>query len=83
MEARLSVDALCRWEREGVPKGIFPGKYDWAGDPTTGDCSLLISDAELEFDDGAWQCSVTPSKFKARDALVSGLWLSDLSVIWL
>ena len=82
MEARLSVDALCRWEREGVPKGIFPGKYDWAGDPTTGDCSLLISDAELEFDDGAWQCSVTPSKFKARDALVSGLWLSDLSELY-
>ena len=62
-----------RWEREGEPLGIFPGKYDWAGDLKSGDCSLLISDADLEFDDGAWQCSVSPSRFKARDALVSGL----------
>ena len=54
-----------------VPKGIFPGKYDWAGDVSRGDCSLLISDAELEYDDGEWQCSVTPSRFKAQDALVS------------
>ena len=67
------MTGCCRWEREGVPLGLFPGKYDWAGDLSSGDCSLLISDAELEFDDGAWQCSVTPSKFKARDALVSGL----------
>ena len=64
-------DVCCRWERAGVPKGIFPGKYDWAGDVSRGDCSLLISDAELEYDDGEWQCSVTPSKFKAQDALVS------------
>ena len=54
-----------------MPKGIFPGKYDWAGDVSRGDCSLLISDAELEYDDGEWQCSVTPSRFKAQDALVS------------
>ena len=67
------LTVCSRWEREGVPLGIFPGKYDWAGDVSSGDCSLLISDAELEFDDGDWQCSVTPSRFKARDALVSGL----------
>ena len=54
-----------------MPKGIFPGKYDWAGDLSRGDCSLLISEAELEYDDGEWQCSVTPSRFKAQDALVS------------
>ena len=54
-----------------MPKGIFPGKYEWAGDVSRGDCSLLISDAELEYDDGEWQCSVTPSRFKAQDALVS------------
>lgn len=61
----------CRWEKEGVPTGIFSGKYEWAGDVSSGDCSLLIKDAEVEFDDGAWQCSVTASSFKARDALVS------------
>jgi len=63
----------CRWEKEGVPTGIFSGKYEWAGDVSTGDCSLLIKDAEVEYDNGAWKCSVTASSFKARDALVSSV----------
>ena len=63
----------CRWEKEGVPTGLFSGKYEWAGDVNAGDCSLLIKDAEVEFDAGSWQCSVTASSFKARDALVSAV----------
>ena len=54
----------CRWRREGQPVGMFPGKYEWSGDHESGDCSLLIKDAELDYDDGHWQCSVTPSRFK-------------------
>ena len=65
----------CRWERDGQPVGIHPGKYIWAnpdeGAAESGDCSLKILDANLEFDDGVWQCQVTPSSFQLRDSLIS------------
>ena len=62
MDLRLKL--YYRWERGGVPTGIFPGKYEWAGDRGQGDCSLLVRDADREFDDGSWQCSVSPSSFQ-------------------
>jgi len=61
----------CSWEKDGRPVGIFPGKYEWADDPKSGDCSLTVKDANLEYDDAVWQCQVTPSSFQARDALIS------------
>ena len=61
----------CRWERDGIPIGIYPQKYEWSSTPETGDCSLKVTDASLEYDDGVWQCQVTPSTFNAKDALVS------------
>ena len=42
----------CRWEKDGSPVGMFPTKYEWAGTPETGDCSLRVLSAELEYDDG-------------------------------
>ena len=72
----LNKRGECRWERDGQPVGIHPGKYEGAGpnkgpsaDP--GDCSLKVLDASLDFDDGVWQCQITPSSFKTRDALIS------------
>lgn len=66
------------------PASIYPGKYEWAGQngrvvqggeaPSSledGDCSLRILNANLEYDDGVWQCQVTPSAFNTRDALIS------------
>ncbi len=61
----------CRWEKDGAPVGIYPTKYEWAGSPEAGDCSLKVFDANLEYDDGVWQCQVTPSSFSAKDALIS------------
>jgi hypothetical protein len=61
----------CRWEKSGNPIGIFPGKYEWSGNPDEGDCSLRVFNSSLEYDDGVWQCQVTPSSFKAKDALTS------------
>ena len=61
----------CRWEKDGTPVGIYRGKYEWSGNPETGDCSLRIFDAQLQYDDGVWQCQVTPSSFLVRDALIS------------
>ena len=61
----------CRWEKDGTPVGIYPGKYEWAAKPESGDCSLKIKNASLEYDDGVWQCQVTPSSFLSKDALIS------------
>ena len=66
-----SKQGECRWEKNGIPIGIYPGKYEWAGRPETGDCSIRIIDASLEFDDGQWECQVTPSSFNSNDALLS------------
>ena len=51
--------------------GIYPTKYEWAGLSEKGDCSLKILDANLEYDDGVWQCQVTPSSFQSKDSLIS------------
>ncbi|CAB4060313.1 unnamed protein product [Lepeophtheirus salmonis] len=61
----------CRWEKDSSPIGIFPTKYEWAGAPGTGDCSLRVLNSSIEFDDGVWQCKVTASSFSAKDALIS------------
>jgi len=61
----------CRWERDGDPVGIYPTKYEWSGNPEDGDCSLKILDSSLEFDDGVWQCQVTPTNFLQKDSLIS------------
>ena len=66
----LNKKGECRWEHDGSPIGIQPQKYEWSS-TETGDCSLRIIDASLEYDDGVWQCQVTPSSFSAKDALVS------------
>ena len=49
---------------------MFSGKYEWAGDRASGDCSLRILDSG-EVDDGKWECQVTASSFTAHDALSS------------
>ena len=66
----LNKRGECRWERDGKPVGIHKGKYEWAG-TEAGDCSLRVFNASLEFDDGVWQCQVTPSEFNSRDSLIS------------
>lgn len=61
----------CRWEKDGDPVGMYPTKYEWAGNPEDGDCSIKIMDATLEYDDGVWQCQVTPTNYLNRDSLIS------------
>ena len=67
----ISKKGECRWERDGDPVGIYPTKYEWSGNPEDGDCSLKILDSSLEFDDGVWQCQVTPTNFLQKDSLIS------------
>ena len=67
----LNKKGECRWEKDGTPVGIYPHKYEWSSSPENGDCSLRILDANLEYDDGVWQCQVTPSSFSVKDALIS------------
>ncbi|CAG7820210.1 unnamed protein product [Allacma fusca] len=62
----------CSWQKDNKPVGIYHGKYEWAtGTPDSGDCSIRIMNAALEYDDGEWECQVTASDFAAQDALTS------------
>ena len=38
----------CRWEKDGNPVGIFKDKYEWAGNVSSGNCSLRILDSSSE-----------------------------------
>lgn len=60
----------CIWQKDRKPVGVHPEKYEWAGG-REGDCSLLVKRASLEFDDGEWECQVTPGDFTRQDALTS------------
>lgn len=52
--------------------GMYPHKYEWSsGTQQNGDCSIWIRAAQLEFDDGNWECQVTASDFHTQDALTS------------
>ncbi|XP_058821539.1 uncharacterized protein LOC131683518 isoform X1 [Topomyia yanbarensis] len=69
---------VCSWQKDNKPVGIYPKKYEWASQygitQTThvgGDCSLWVRAAQLEFDDGLWECQVTASDFTTQDALTS------------
>ena len=59
----------CRWQKDGKPVGMHPGKYSLA--PAEGDCSLSIQDVDIRLDDGQWQCQVTATSFISQDALAS------------
>ena len=65
-----SMKGECRWEKDGVPVGLYPGKYEMAGQEE-GDCSLRILAASMEYDNGVWQCQVTASDFTQKDTLIS------------
>ena len=65
-----SMKGECRWEKDGVPIGLYPGKYEMVGEKD-GDCTLRILAASMEFDNGVWQCQVTASDFKQKDTLIS------------
>ena len=60
----------CIWQKDRFPVGMHPDKYEWAGG-RDGDCSLVIKRASLDFDDGYWECQVTPGDFVKQDALTS------------
>ncbi|XP_049818433.1 irregular chiasm C-roughest protein isoform X2 [Aethina tumida] len=62
----------CSWQKDNKPMGMYPHKYEWAStNQLNGDCSIWIRAAQLEFDDGSWECQVTASDFHTQDALTS------------
>ncbi|XP_034948743.1 hemicentin-2-like [Chelonus insularis] len=65
----------CIWQKDRKPIGMYPDKYEWANgqgnDRNDADCTLLIRRASLDFDDGIWECQVTPGDFTRQDALTS------------
>jgi hypothetical protein len=60
----------CIWQKDRKPVGMHPDKYEWVRGRGS-DCSLLIRRASLDFDDGFWECQVTPGDFTRQDALTS------------
>jgi hypothetical protein len=66
-----SMKGECRWEKDGVPVGLYSGKYEMNGSVESGDCGLSILGASIEYDNGVWQCQVTASDFKQKDTLIS------------
>jgi hypothetical protein len=52
---------------------FIPGKHEWAGDESAGDCTLKILNAEGGTDEGHWSCHVSPSEPSAGDALETAL----------
>ncbi|XP_049831432.1 irregular chiasm C-roughest protein isoform X1 [Schistocerca gregaria] len=67
----INKKGTCSWQKDNKPVGIYEKKYEWAGARDQGDCSLLVRAATLEFDDGEWECQVTPSDYTTQDALTS------------
>ncbi|KAL1517904.1 hypothetical protein ABEB36_001607 [Hypothenemus hampei] len=62
----------CSWQKDNKPMGMYPHKYEWvSSSQQNGDCSIWIRSAQLEFDDGNWECQVTASDFHTQDALTS------------
>ncbi|XP_045463992.1 hemicentin-2 isoform X2 [Harmonia axyridis] len=63
---------FCSWQKDHKPMGMYPNKYEWhSPNQENGDCSIWIRTAQLEFDDGKWECQVTASDFHTQDALTS------------
>ncbi|XP_076333580.1 irregular chiasm C-roughest protein-like isoform X1 [Tachypleus tridentatus] len=49
----------CVWLKDGEVVGRISNKYIFEKQPSDGDCSIRITNANLEMDDGHWQCQVT------------------------
>ena len=45
----------CFWRKNQRLVYLYPGKYEWAGSPAAGDCSLRVRDVSAQFDRGDWQ----------------------------
>ena len=67
----MGAQAECRWQKDGKPVGIFPGKYSLPISGSKGDCSLRIAKVDAKLDEGSWECQVTPSNINMKDALTS------------
>ena len=45
-------NSQCIWQKDGKPIRIQDGKYEWDGIKDSGDCSLRIVSADINYDDG-------------------------------
>ncbi|XP_076350236.1 irregular chiasm C-roughest protein-like isoform X2 [Tachypleus tridentatus] len=54
----------CVWLKDGEVVGRISNKFFFEKEPSDGDCSIRITDANLEMDDGYWQCQVTQASLE-------------------
>nr|XP_012234307.1 PREDICTED: kin of IRRE-like protein 1 [Linepithema humile]XP_012234308.1 PREDICTED: kin of IRRE-like protein 1 [Linepithema humile] len=60
----------CVWQKDNRLVGMQQGKYEWAS-KRDNDCTLQIRNVALSYDDGLWECQVSPSDFTIQDGLLS------------
>jgi len=56
----------CFWKKDHRLIYLYPGKYEWAANPSSGDCSLRIKKVSAQFDTGSWSCSVSATTYLGR-----------------
>lgn len=45
----------CYWSKDGYTIRVT-GRYEYAGDTNSGDCSIRITHSTYKLDDGLWNC---------------------------
>ncbi|CAG9762745.1 unnamed protein product [Ceutorhynchus assimilis] len=79
MSSRCNVVAKLQNAETGKRKrfhdklmGMYPHKYELiSSNQQNGDCSIWVTAAKLELDDGSWACQVTANDFYIQDTLTS------------
>jgi len=66
-----NVDAsACYWLKNNIPVNIVD-RYQYTGTPSTGDCSISITNSNLNVDDAEWVCGMPESSSGIDDPLRS------------
>ena len=50
-----SRNSQCIWQKDGKPIRLQDRKYEWSGSQDSGDCSLRIINADINYDDGRFR----------------------------
>lgn len=69
--AGIQPNVHCFWNKDGGQIEIMD-RYQYTSNPDAGDCSISITDSNMNFDDGIWTCGVPQTSsqagLKSRDA---------------
>ena len=75
---KKSRNSDCIWQKDGKPIRLQDGKYEWDGSQDSGDCSLKVISADINYDDGTTfrkirrERNIGRVKIKTKTYYVSG-----------